>query len=219
MRPQNTEQLLTQRFRRPKDIAVKADLSHGSGYFPFGSEAICYEYSAEIRAIRETDKVHVSSQYLHRNGSTVQLPLDPVQIVDNLRFERYVANATRGRKKLLTKTAVRNMYYLVRPYMAVAMRKQFQKVYLRGWDKIPFPAWPVDRTVENILEQFLVCEMRARNVKKVPFVWFWPDGAPSCTIVTHDVETSSGVEFCPHLMDLNDSFGIKASFQIGRAHV
>jgi hypothetical protein len=214
MRPQNTEQLLTQHFRRPKDIAVKADLSHGSGYFPFGSEAICYEYSAEIRAIRETDKVHVSSQYLHRNGSTVQLPLDPVQSVDNLRFERYVANTTGGHKKSLAKTAVRNMYYLVRPYMPVAIRRQFQKMYLRGWDKIPFPAWPVDRTVENILEQFLVCEMRARNVKKVPFVWFWPDGAPSCTIVTHDVETSSGIEFCPRLMDLNDSFGIKASFQI-----
>src|SRR5580692_8079101 len=90
MRPQNTEQLLTQHFRRRKDIAIKADLSHGSGYFPFGSEAICYEYSTEIRAIRETDKVHVSSQYLHRNGLTVQLPLDPVQSVDNLRFERYV---------------------------------------------------------------------------------------------------------------------------------
>jgi hypothetical protein len=56
--------------------------------------------------------------------------------------------------------------------------------------------------------------MKSRNVERVPFVWFWPEGAPSCTIVTHDIETSKGVEFCPQLMDLNDSFGIKTSFQV-----
>ena len=33
-------------------------------------------------------------------------------------------------------------------------------------------------------------------------------------MVTHDVETSAGRDFCPGLMDLNDSFGIKAAFQI-----
>jgi len=32
--------------------------------------------------------------------------------------------------------------------------------------------------------------------------------------MTHDVETSSGMKFCPQLMDLNDSFGIKSSFQV-----
>ena len=33
-------------------------------------------------------------------------------------------------------------------------------------------------------------------------------------MVTHDVETSAGRDFCPHLMDLNDMFGIKTAFQI-----
>jgi hypothetical protein len=56
--------------------------------------------------------------------------------------------------------------------------------------------------------------MKAQGVKRLPFIWFWPDGFPSCTIMTHDVETIAGLEFCPQLMDLNDSFGIKASFQI-----
>src|SRR6202022_586206 len=67
---------------------------------------------------------------------------------------------------------------------------------------------------ENIFEQLLVYSMKSQMVKKVPFIWFWPAGAPSCTIVTHDVETSAGLDFCPQLMDLNGSFGIKASFQI-----
>jgi hypothetical protein len=32
--------------------------------------------------------------------------------------------------------------------------------------------------------------------------------------MTHDVETSAGVAFCQQLMDLDDSFGIKSSFQL-----
>jgi hypothetical protein len=45
-------------------------------------------------------------------------------------------------------------------------------------------------------------------------VWFWPDGAPSCTIVTHDVETAEGLDRCTWLMDVDDGAAIKASFQI-----
>jgi hypothetical protein len=32
--------------------------------------------------------------------------------------------------------------------------------------------------------------------------------------MTHDVETAEGKDFCTNLMDIDDSFGIKASFQI-----
>ena len=32
--------------------------------------------------------------------------------------------------------------------------------------------------------------------------------------MTHDVETESGKAFCTELMDIDDSFGIKASIQL-----
>jgi hypothetical protein len=72
----------------------------------------------------------------------------------------------------------------------------------------------VDRTVERLLERVLALCMKARAVHKVPFVWFWPDGATSSTIMTHDVEYLAGRNFCSRLMDLDDSVGIKSAFQI-----
>ena len=36
----------------------------------------------------------------------------------------------------------------------------------------------------------------------------------SCATITHDVETATGRDFCNQLMDINDSFGIKSSFQV-----
>jgi hypothetical protein len=89
-----------------------------------------------------------------------------------------------------------------------------QKLYLSGWDKLPFPRWPVDCSVDNLLQQLLLLSLKASGVDRIPFIWFWPEGASSCTIMTHDVESTLGQGFCEELMNIDDSFGIKASFQI-----
>ena len=68
--------------------------------------------------------------------------------------------------------------------------------------------------MDGLLEQLLALSMKARGVDRVPFVWFWPDGATSCVVMTHDVEELAGRDFCSQLMDMDDSVGIKASFQI-----
>ena len=57
-----------------------------------------------------------------------------------------------------------------------------------------------------------ICE-RSRD-GKVPFIWFWPEGAESCVMITHDVEERAGLDFCGHLMDVDQAFGVPASFQI-----
>ena len=211
-------QLLAERFRLPKDFAnfaVPLDLSPDSGFFRFGPDTICYgQCSSRIPATVATDAPDIARQDVFVNGSGVRLSFDPVQVVNNLRLERYVNNSPKGNRNLVMNNAVRNMYYSIRPFMPVGVRKRFQRIYFRGWDKVSFPTWPVDRTVERIFERLLVFAMKSRNVDRVPFIWFWPDGARSCVIMTHDVETSAGMSFCPQVMDLNDSFGIKASFQI-----
>ena len=79
---------------------------------------------------------------------------------------------------------------------------------------IPFPRWPVDRTTEQLLERLLVLAMRTEGLDRIPFVWFWPDGAGSCAMMTHDVEQVAGRNFCSQLMDIDDSFGIKSSFEL-----
>ena len=219
MGPGKTKQLLTDHFRCPEGFAVSpspGDLSTESGGFQFGPGAICYgQLSSGPLAAIMADALNAAHQQVRQRGLTVQLQFDAAQFVDYLRFERYVANSKQSNKsRLITNSAVRKIYYGARPIIPLGLRRQFQKIYLSGWEKVRFPNWPVDRTVERVFEELLISAMKSRNVDRVPFVWFWPDGARSCAIMTHDVETTSGLSFCPQLMDLNDSFGIKASFQI-----
>ena len=210
-------QLLKDRYCCPEhvgEVTVSEDLSRRFGFFRLGAEAVCYgqcSFGASGESV--PDSLQDARDYLELCGTSVKLPFDPAQVIDNLRRERYCVNAT-GVKMLSAHGAVRAAYYLARPMLGVLVRKHLQRWFFRGWEQIPFPKWPVDLTVENILEQLLVLSMKSRNVTRVPFIWFWPDGAQSCTMMTHDVETRAGRDFCPQLMDLNDSFGIKSSFQI-----
>jgi hypothetical protein len=147
------------------------------------------------------------------DGPARRLPIDASRIVDDLRFERYQVNDGPLRT-MLSKEVARKIYYCLRPALPDRLRRTMQRTYLRNWDKLSFPNWPVDTSVENILEQLLLARMGAEQVDSVPFVWFWPDGATGAAIMTHDVEAIAGLDFVPRVMDLDDEFGIKASFQL-----
>jgi hypothetical protein len=133
--------------------------------------------------------------------------------VEDLRRERYCQSLT-SRKKRLAEGAIHGLYYLLRRYLPVSVRRHLQGIYLRDWKKLPFPSWPVDFTVDTLHEKRLRLLMETSGMKRVPFIWFWPEGACNCLIMTHDVETASGRDFTSKLMDLDDSYGIKASFQV-----
>ena len=94
------------------------------------------------------------------------------------------------------------------------MRKHLQKVHLRNWDQRPFPQWPVDSSIDNLFEKLLLLCLRQSGSRRIPFIWFWPEGKSACAVMTHDVETRTGRDFCSSLMDIDDAYGIKASMQV-----
>jgi hypothetical protein len=205
-------------YRCPESSAaftLTGNLSEDSGYFQFGQDTICYgQCSSGFRAKRATGELYDALTDVVADGATLQLPFNPSAIVANLQYERYSCQSNGGGKTLQVTPTLRKAYYLARPLLPVSVRKHLQRIHLSGWREIPFPNWPVDATVERIFERLLVLLLKAHRVDKIPFIWFWPNGSPSCAMITHDVETLPGRDFCPDLMDLDDAYGIKSSFQI-----
>jgi len=193
-------------------FALVGELSARKGYFTLGSDTTCYGRLSSGRVAdsfdEPLDEVTVVAQ---SSSKTVALKFDPSEIVENLRRERYVSNLRRN--GITSSTTLRALYYAVRPILPIFVRRHFQRLHLQGWEKISFPRWPVDVTVESIQKKLLAFSLKAQGLQSTPFVWFWPEGHTACAVMTHDVETSSGKNFCPQLMDLDDSFGVKSSFQ------
>ena len=206
-------------YRCPESLAafhLAGTLSDDPGYFCLGPEAICFGNSSSgSRATRFTTPLYDALTDVSLDSGALRLPLDPDEIIENLRHERYRNNGHRSGTRLDDSPVIRSLYYhWLRPILPLSLRKHLQKARLSDWRDLPFPRWPVDRTVERILERLLALSMKAQGIHRVPFVWFWPDGAPSCAIMTHDVEHLAGRNFCSQLMDLDDSAGIKSSFEI-----
>jgi hypothetical protein len=189
-------------------------LSAGEGYFTFGT-AICYGRTrggapSRSSAGRLTD---VSGD-VALEGGRLLLPFDLSEVVTNLQQERYRQNLHDVVERITDASGARSMYYFLRPLLPVVVRRHLQKLRLIGWEQIAFPRWPVDFTVDTLMQSSMALILKSSGLEKIPFVWFWPDGLHSCGMMTHDVEGSAGRDFCGQLMDLDDSFGIKSSFQV-----
>lgn len=197
------------------DFSVAGDLSPEAGYFDIGPDITCYGRSSVRRPVLTAKSVrHDVSKHISQAGSNVGLPFELLEIIDNLHRERYTHNGYAGERSILSSDAVRKLYYSLRPLLGVPARRPFQKFFFRKWNELPFPKWPVDTTCEQILEYVLCLCMKAQEIDRLPFIWFWPEGASGCAMVTHDVETKAGLEFVPDLMDMDEGFGIKSSFQV-----
>ena len=193
-------------------VAVQKSLSVDPRFFRFGPELTCFgRYTNHRLTTSGTPPDVLDDITLDEDGTTL-VPFDPYEVASNLRYERYSTDSPRGHS-IVDKMVV-SAYYWLRPMLSMGIRKQLQKVRLDGWRKLEFPHWPVDHTVDGLCQKLLLLCLRNQGLERIPFIWFWPDGAPSCAMMTHDVETAIGRDECGRVMDLDDKYGIKASFQI-----
>lgn len=207
----------TEYFRSPAHLVefeAPQKLSASAGYFRFGG-AVCFGRCSGGASSTEvgSDLADLSGGVVHTSGRA-SLPFDLSEVATNLRRERYQQPAGSLLDLVTASAAARGIYYLFRPILSVAVRKHLQRLRLRGWTRIRFPNWPVDTTIETLMRSAMGTALKAGGLRRIPFVWFWPDGAPGACVVTHDVEDRAGETFCDALMDIDDSFGFKSAFQV-----
>ncbi|MGH9433962.1 MAG: DUF354 domain-containing protein, partial [Terriglobia bacterium] len=164
------------------------------GYFRLGQDTICYgRLSSGGAAKSPGGDLDDALESVRIEAPGLYVPFDANEVIENLRRERYVAHFREESR--FPNEIVRKAYYVLRPLLPVPARKYMQKARLRDWNRLQFPAWPVDCTVERIHRKLLALSLRAQGLTKIPFIWFWPDGFSSCAIMTHDVESLSGRDF------------------------
>jgi hypothetical protein len=203
-------------FRCPDEFAqidTAKDLSDGEGYFSY-DDTIGY---GRLRGAPPPLDVTNATRVVARasaQGGRLELPFDLTDVARNLREERYRQNGHGYLDRVTSSHIAKKAYYCLRPLMKVGVRRHLQKIRLNGWESIEFPRWPLDVSVDTLMKRTMLHLLRECRVERVPFVWFWPDGATTCAIMTHDVEGSAGAEFCEQLMDVDEAHDIKSAFQL-----
>ena len=195
-------------------LVTGGEPSEREGYFAFGG-SICYGRPVGAKPSSDpSGSLADVAGLVGRQGDRVVLPFDFSEVVTNLRQERYRVNGYPLLERITSQDPVRHLYYFLRPMLHVGARKHLQRIRLSGWERIRFPRWPVDATVDSLMNSAMALVLESTGMERIPFVWFWPDGASSCAMMTHDVEGEEGRRFCDELMDLDEAHGIKSAFQL-----
>jgi hypothetical protein len=199
-------------YRCPEEFArfeLSARLGEPSGFFHFGKDITCFGRKAAGSEAFSKDVPDVLS-LLQVQENAIGVPFDVDEVVENLRRERYVATEP---ESWIPDRLVRRAYYVARPFLPVRVRKHLQRFHLRERKNVQFPSWPVDKTVDNLCGELMALCVQAAG-QRVPFVWFWPEEYQGCVLVTHDVEQKGGLGFCRELMEIDERFHIRSSFQV-----
>ncbi len=102
-------------YRCPEDMVdfqLAGKLSEDPGYFRFDPETICYgDSSSGVRSKQVIGTLYDALNDVAAEGGTVHLPLDPDEIIENLRHEQYRPNGQRGLTWLGDRPMVWKLYY------------------------------------------------------------------------------------------------------------
>ena len=148
------ESYLSTYFRCPDEytrVTCEDALSIPMGYFRFGEGVTLFGRLAGNSVSPDPGpEIYDAARGVRIGDGVICLPFDLSDVVDNLQREAYVEEWRHGALSSLSKP-----YYFIRPLLPVGMRRHLQKLYLRGWDKLSFPRWPVDCSVDNLMERLL----------------------------------------------------------------
>ena len=122
------------------DIQLIGQLSDDAGYFRFGQNTTCYGRSASgFRTGRADATLYDALADVVIRGTTVGVPFDPTDVIDNLRLERYADQDGHGGLSQWERI-LKDAYYVFRPLMPIKLRKHVQRAHLKGWRNLSFPA-------------------------------------------------------------------------------
>lgn len=110
-------------------------------------------------------------------------------------------------------SAVKSVYYAVaRPLMPAWVRPMLRKVYHPGGEEQSILGWPTEDRFIRFQFETLGQVMDRLGRDELEIVGLWPDGFQSAFVLTHDVEAQAGYEFVRQVMDLEERYGFRSSF-------
>ena len=145
----------------------------------------------------------------HEDGS-VYVPFDLEEAYANYVLERWVsATAVRA----LSERQLR-LYYRVKRLVPRRFLLAARRAFIRRGSPPEFPAWPFEHGVDRLLRFTARCLLEAADVDEAAFPWFWPHGHHAAVILTHDVESAAGLRGAVDIANLEESRGLRSSFNI-----
>lgn len=110
-------------------------------------------------------------------------------------------------------SGLKSIYYAVaRPLLPVWVRPLLRKVYHPAEEVQSLLEWPVEDRFVRFQFDTLARVMGQLGQDALKVVGLWPEGKRFAFVLTHDVEARPGHDFVRQVMDLEEKYGFRSSF-------
>lgn len=145
-----------------------------------------------------------------RSTSGVFLPFDPDEAISALLREDYVSAGDR-RVGWSRATALRRLYYAVRPLLPRSTQMALRRRYARVQERASFPGWPQETALHELEALVLALAERAAGAP-LPWLAPWPDDRGWAVVLTHDVERARGYAHIGPVLDVERKAGVRSAW-------
>jgi hypothetical protein len=153
---------------------------------------------------------HAVASIWRSQAGDVFLPFDPDEVCESYWSERYLAllrtKTSRGAKRLAM-----HAYYRVRGLLPRPAQIWMRRLYARTQQRTPFPSWPAETALHDFFDLFLAILADVAG-EPLPRLAPWPGEHTWALVLTHDVETSVGVDALDPIVELERGLGLRSSW-------
>jgi len=103
-------------------------------------------------------------------------------------------------------------YYFLKPFIPRAFIQILRRLYHHSSQSVTEPHWPVDARYASFLWEIFAHVLQASPEQQLIIKALWPNNQRFSFVLTHDVETKTGLEFVRNVADLEEEFGFRSSF-------
>ncbi len=104
------------------------------------------------------------------------------------------------------------VYYLLKPGIPRSISRRLRSL-ISHRQKASFQlGWPIEDRYVRFLWETMRQLMLILGRQTIPFRSLWPDGHQFALVLTHDIETTSGLRSIMQIADLESEFGLRSSF-------
>ncbi len=105
-------------------------------------------------------------------------------------------------------------FYRVKRLIPRRAQLAARRALIRWQGRPDFPTWPYDDSAARLLKLMVRAALTASGRDELRFAWFWPEGRRAAAILTHDVESAEGLRLAVEVADLEESRGLRSSFNV-----
>ncbi|HEY6394803.1 MAG TPA: hypothetical protein VIX12_05245, partial [Candidatus Binataceae bacterium] len=123
-------------------------------------------------------------------------------------FEEYLSNDDRR------PPAGMNAYHRIKSFIPAALQHRLNHAAIRARSRREFPRWPCESALCDFWRDWLHRSLDSLGMTDGWHIGFWPHGLNICVVLTHDVESRTGMARMERMADLEEKYGFRSAWNI-----